>query len=457
MKLATNLSYREIFNISIPLMLGSAGQNLLVVVEGAILYRLSEADFAAIGYAGMFYLIIAAIGFGMSRGGQILIARRLGEGNPKAVGHMFAEMFLLEMVLATFMFLVLMFVVPLVFPMFIKDPVICQKTLAFLYYRSFGVFLSYMGLAMITLYSAVARGKVIGYATAILGIINVFLCIGLVYGRFGLPAWGIEGAAIAATIAELATFVFFAGYMLLDKETQRYEIFKRHKLTFSKIKEQVVLSISTTAQALVSIGAWFLFFAMVERFMGKHELAIANLLRMMFLLFSIPSWGFTTGINTIVSNFIGQKAYNDVLPIIWKTAKLTLLMTFCFAFPFIFFPNTFLLPLLAGTEHVEVFFDAIPIFKILLLNLLMSAMGGVYFYGLVGTGAAKFGLRYQFYAMLIYIVYSYFVLAQPHPSLQLAWLSETIYWIALLSVTYFYLKSQRWQHDLPKNTPPPVS
>ena len=137
MKLATNLSYREIFNISIPLMLGSAGQNLLVVVEGAILYRLSEADFAAIGYAGMFYLIIAAIGFGMSRGGQILIARRLGEGNPKAVGHMFAEMFLLEMVLATFMFCVLMFVVPSVFPMFIKDPVICQKTLSFLLFGTY--------------------------------------------------------------------------------------------------------------------------------------------------------------------------------------------------------------------------------------------------------------------------------------------------------------------------------
>ena len=129
-------------------------------------------------------------------------------------------------------------------------------------------------------------------------------------------------------------------------------------------------------------------------------------------------------------------------------------MTFAFAFPFIFFPNTFLLPLLAGTEHVEVFYDAVPIFKILLLNLLMSSIGGVYFYGLVGTGAAKKCLRYQFYAMLVYLAYSYVVLAQMQPNLPVAWFSETVYWIALIAMTAFYLRSYRWQSILLENAPP---
>ena len=81
-----NTSYRQILAISTPIMLGSAVQNVIALSDSVFLYHLSEVDFAAIGFVGVFYLIVAAIGFGFSKGGQIMIARRMGEENYKEIG-----------------------------------------------------------------------------------------------------------------------------------------------------------------------------------------------------------------------------------------------------------------------------------------------------------------------------------------------------------------------------------
>lgn len=444
MQLRTDITYREIFKISAPLMLGSAGQNLLVVVESAFLYYLSESDFAAIGFAGMFYLIIAAVGFGMSRGGQILIARRTGEGKPEEVGRTFVELLYLELVLALFMFLIMQFVAPWVFPMFIKSEVICQKTLTFLSYRSWGVFFSYLGLAMVTLYSGVARGKIIAFVTLLLGVANTLFCYLLIFGKFGFPEMGIGGAGLAATLAELLAFLLFAFYTIFDKETRKYHVFTPRKLDFNLLKLQFNLSLATTAQSLVSIGSWFLFFAMVEHFLEERDLATANLVRMLYLLFSIPTWGFSTGINTIVSNFIGQQKYDDVLPVIWKTAKLTLWVTVGLALPFVLFPMQLLYPLLKTSEHAHVFHDAVPILKVIIVNLAACSLGCVYFYGLAGTGATRFGLQLQVISTTLYLGYIYSSLAVFKGGLTMSWFAESVYWGSMLLTIIWYLKSNKW-------------
>ena len=59
-------------------MLGSAAQNVIALSDSVFLYHLSETDFASIGFVGVFYLVVAAIGYGFSRGGQIMIPRVRG-------------------------------------------------------------------------------------------------------------------------------------------------------------------------------------------------------------------------------------------------------------------------------------------------------------------------------------------------------------------------------------------
>ena len=75
-------------------MLGSAAQNVIALSDAFLLFHRGEVEFAAIGFVGVFYITIAAIGYSFSRGGQIMIARRMGEGRPDKVGHTFHTMLL---------------------------------------------------------------------------------------------------------------------------------------------------------------------------------------------------------------------------------------------------------------------------------------------------------------------------------------------------------------------------
>ena len=438
------ITYRQIFAIAAPLILGSAGQNIVALSDSAFLYYKSEEDFAAIGFVGVFYLVIAAIGYGFSKGGQVMIARRMGEGKPEEVGRNFFDMLYFELALATFMFLFMQFGCPSFLKLFVKSPIIYEKSLEFLKYRSFGVFFSYGGLAMIALYTGVARTKFIMIDTGIMGILNIILCYLLVNGKLGFPEMGIAGAGLASTIAEGLAFVAFVIYIFLDKEAEPYHLFKPRKLDLGIIKQQMAIGIPSVAQPVVGLGSSFVFISFVENNLGIRELAVTNLVRMVFLFLSIPSWGFASSINTLVSNIIGQKEFRLVMPTIWKTAKLCLAVTMFFSIPILLFPNFFLEPILQRTGEATLVHEATPILRILLLILVVFSIGGVYFNALASMGAAFLGLMLQFVCAILYLIYIHIVLTHTTGGLAWAWAAEIFYWLVIMGVTVWYLKSDRW-------------
>lgn len=444
MKAPLFLTYRQIFALALPLILGSAGQNIVALSDSMFLYYKSEEDFAAIGFVGVFYLVIASIGYGFSKGGQVMIARRMGEGKPEEVGRNFFDMLYFELGMAVLMFLFMQFGCPLLFKFFVKSPVIYEKSIEFLKYRSWGVFFSYGGLAMISLYTGVARARFIMVDTAIMGVLNIVLCYLLVFGKFGFPEMGIGGAALASTIAEAVAFLIFVIYMYFDKKAEAYHLFTPRKVDFSIIKQQMEIGIPSVAQPVVGLGSWFIFFSIVENNLGVKDLAITNLVRMVYLLLSIPSWGFSSTINTIVSYLIGQREFNKVIPIIWKTAKLCLGVTLIFAIPILLFPFQFLEPVLNQTGEAELLHDALPILRVLLIILIVFSIGGVFFNALASTGAALLGLGLQLGCATLYLAFIYVVLAYTEGGLTWAWSAEIFYWGIMLAFTIIYLKSNKW-------------
>ena len=441
------ITYGQIFAIAAPLILGSAGQNIVALSDSIFLYYQSEDDFAAIGFVGVFYLIMAAIGYGFSKGGQVMIARRMGEGKPEEVGRNFFDMLYFELALALLMFLFMQLGCPYLFKILIKSPVIYEKSLEFLKYRSYGVFFSYTGLAMIALYTGVARTKFIMWDTGIMGIFNIVLCYLLVYGKHGFPEMGIAGAGLASTIAEGAAFIAFVIYIYADKNAEEYHLFKPRKVDLSIIKQQMTIGIPSVAQPVVGLGSWLVFLSIVELSLGVRALAVTNLVRVVYLLLSIPSWGFASSINTLVSNIIGQGNFNMVIPTIWKTAKLCLAVTMVFALPILLFPTFFLEPLLQKTGEANLLGEATPILYVLIGILILFSIGSVFFNALASTGAALLGLMLQFICAILYLGYIQFILSYTNGGLTWAWTAEIFYWIVMIGATVWYLKSDRW-HSL---------
>lgn len=423
-------------------MLGSAVQNVIAATDVVFLARLSEADLAAIGIVGVFYLIIAAVGFGFSKGGQIMIARRMGEGAIEEVGKTFYMMVYFELALAIFMFLFMQYGALEFFSYFIDSPDILFKCVDYLKYRSWGVFFSYVGVGIVALYTGVARTTFIVIDTLILAVINIVLNYALIFGNFGFPEMGIGGAGLASSIAEAVAFVLFVGYIYFDKKSVDYNLFKLPKIDFDIIKQQQKLSMPIVAQAVVGMGSWFFFFSLVEN-LGEKESAITSMMRIVYLVLSIPTWGFASGVNTMVSNLIGQNRKEEVMPLIWKTAVLCLIVTFAISLPVVMFPEYSLYPFF-GEINLDLIRDAQSTLYVLFGILMIFALSGIYFNGLAGAGATLYGLMIQTVCAIAYVLYVTFAIKQLQVGLEWAWASEIFYWIAIHILSFWYLKSNKW-------------
>lgn len=438
-----DLSYRQIWKISAPIMLGSAAQNVIALSDAVLLYHKGEIEFAAIGFAGVFYITIAAIGYSFSRGGQIIIARRMGEQKPWAVGHIFHTMLLFELALALLMWAFMRYGTPWFFAFFLDhSPEIYRKSLEYIHYRSYGVFFSYSGIALISLYSGIARPGIILADTVVLAVVNLVLNYGLIFGAFGLPAMGIGGSGLASSIAEAVAFVVFVTYMLFDKKTRPMRIFTWPRPDWPLTRQQLNLALPVVANAAVGQGSWVFFFGMVEN-LGERALAISNLARTVYLLLSIPVWGFATGINTLVSNLIGQGRRHDVLAAAWKTGKLCLLTTMMVAIPVLFYPEQLLYPLL-GKSDMSLISETRPVFYLLLGLLTMSTFGTILVNALSGTGATLFSLRLQAICIAIYLAYIYYVTNFTQADLVWVWAAEVLYWMLMIVLSFAYLRTERW-------------
>ncbi len=77
------------------------------------------------------------------------------------------------------------------------------------------------------LVSAIGRAGVILNVTIVTLAMNAFFAYALVLGHFGLPALGMQGAAIVSVAVQLAGFLFILAYVQVREETRRYEMLVR--------------------------------------------------------------------------------------------------------------------------------------------------------------------------------------------------------------------------------------
>ena len=440
-KMQLKASYKHIWQLAYPIIVGSFAQNLIGVTDIIFLSRVGEIEFGAAGIISIYYLALVMIGFGISRGGQVLIARRAGQQNYTAIGKITYNLFYVEMLVAFVLWFFLLFLSPYVLYQFIHSTEIYDASLEYITYRSHGLPFCFLGFVFMALYTSIGRTKVIAYVTLILFFSNVCLNYSLIFGKFGLPVMGIGGAGLASTIAEIIAAIFGIVYILKDKQLQKYAIFKFHAWETSLIKQISKLSYPIVLQYIISMGGWFLLFGLIES-MGKRALSISTVIKNVYTFYSIPAWGFVSAANSIVSNLIGQQKYGEVSTAIHRTAVLSFLFTLFSCLTLMLFPESIIA---IFTSDVSIIKESKTILFMLIAILLGGSISLIIFNGLMGTGAMLFALLNEGISVVVYLVYAYISVRLMHLELSYVWASEFLYWVALAIPAWFYLYSEKWK------------
>ncbi len=438
----TKITYKEIWKIAYPIILGSIVQNVISVTDTAFLGRVGEIELGAAAIGGVFYLTLIMLGFGFSIGSQIIVARRFGENKPYEIGKTIEHSHYFLIVLAIVIVFGITPHISAILNKVLQSKEIVFATTEYLDYRIFGLFFAYINFGFRAFYIGIARTKVITYTTVFMAITNVFFDYVLIFGNLGFPEYGIAGAAIASVIAEVSALIFFVIYTLKFVDLKYFGLFKFEKFNLELLNRILKVSFPMMMQNFISFIGWFFFFLFVEK-MGEHSLAISNIIRSVYVVMLIPIWGFASATNTLVSFVIGNNRKEEVLPIVLKILKLSLFGILFLVLLNISFPE---LILSIYTNNTDLIRDSLPVLYVVSISSFCIAYGFVFYSGVSGTGMTMVSFIIESFVILLYVFYTYIFVNINNTSIELVWTVEIVYGLSIGTISFLYLKKGKWQH-----------
>ena len=205
-------SYRQIWHIAYPVLIGTLMEQLIGLTDTAFLGRVGEVELGAAAIGGIFFVAIFMIGLGFSTGAQILMARRNGEGNHTAVGHLFYHSLGFLLALAVVLFFLTRACSPWLLSHILQSEHVCAAALDYLNARVFGFFFAFTAIMFRSFYVATTNTRMLTANSLVLVASNIVFNYILIFGHCGMPALGIQGAAIGSVLAEAVSMVYFIVY-----------------------------------------------------------------------------------------------------------------------------------------------------------------------------------------------------------------------------------------------------
>lgn len=203
--------FAEVRKIAIPIIIQQftfAGLNMLGVV---LVGQKGETSVAAVGFAGQIAFLLNLVHFGIISGAAMFTAQFWGRRDIPNLRRVLGLCLMLAMSASLVFFSLSQFLPSQILHIYTKDEVVIA--LGVDYIRTFSW--TFLFFAITFSYSLVMRstGNVKVPTTVSVGalLLSTFLSYSLIFGKFGFPELGIQGAAVAAVIAralECVTLVF---------------------------------------------------------------------------------------------------------------------------------------------------------------------------------------------------------------------------------------------------------
>ncbi|MEG2331650.1 MAG: MATE family efflux transporter, partial [Bacteroides sp.] len=402
----------------------------------------SEVALGASAMGGLFYICIFTIAFGFSTGSQIVIARRNGEGRYTDVGPVMIQGVLFLLVMAFLLFGFTRAFGGDIMRMLVSSPTIFDATMEFLDWRIYGFFFSFVNVMFRALYIGITRTKVLTINAIVMALTNVVLDYALIFGHFGLPEMGIKGAAIASVIAEASSILFFLIYTYITVDLKKYGMDRLRSFDFGLLKRILSISCFTMLQYFLAMATWFIFFVAVER-LGQRELAIANIVRSIYIMMLIPVNALSTTTNSLVSNAIGAGGISHVMSLIRKIASFSFVIMVILVGFTVFFPQAILS---IYTNEAALIAESVPSVYVISLAMLIASVANVVFNGVSGTGNTQAALILEMVTLAFYTAYIFFVGIWLQASVEICFTIEILYYTLLLTTSYIYFKKAKWQN-----------
>ena len=444
-KLSESYSFKSIWRITFPILVALVMEELLGMTDTAFLGRVGEIELGASAIAGVYFTILYMLGFGFSIGVQIIIGRRNGEACESgtgfgAIGRVFWQGVWFLAVLALLTMVLSYLLSPPLLRGILKSENIYKAALVYVNWRIPGLFFAFMTALFRAFYVGIRETKSLTWNSIVLVGSNIFLDWVLIFGHLGAPAMGIKGAALASTISEGVSLLFFVVWVFFTTD-KKYDLQKMVKPVWKELKHIFSTASWVMLEYVLNISVWLLFFLFIEH-LGEEELAIANIVRSISEVPFVFSAAFASTAATLVSNLIGEGHPEGVIPIIRRVVILCALTMLPLLAVFAIFPHWIIGLFTDIPSLVE---GSVATLWVMCAATLVTLPWNVYLQSVAGTGNTRICLRFDVVALCIYAVYCTIIIGILKSSIALCWTADGIYSLCIWIQCIVYIHGKKWR------------
>lgn len=332
--------YKTLLVIALPVALQQLISLAVVMLDNVMVGSLGDVSLSAVSQANQVTVFFTFFVRGISGGAALLISQYWGKKDTGRIKQIFSMTFITTVALAGTVTLFVFFFPSLVVKFFSNNSDILSEATDYIKIACF----SYILFAVSDTFIAMLRCVEIVKITFVISIISFFTNLGgnyiLIFGKFGFPAMGVQGAALATVISrfiELSiVMVFF--FMIQKKiDVKPKDLFFAEKIMWKDFfKYGIPVIIGDVQWGLVGVVK-----AVVIGRLGLEMMAAVSITDVVMQLGLIFANGLAAGACVIIGKTVGvndfkkTKEYSRSIEIIFAVVGIAmgLLVFFARSFP----------------------------------------------------------------------------------------------------------------------------
>ena len=406
--------------LGLPLVGAQVAQMLVNTTDTVMLGWLSTEALAAGTLATQFYFVFFIIGIGFAAAMVPLIAEAVGREDAlnEAAGtagdrddttreiRRATRMGLWVLVLISALFMVPLWFTEPILLMFGQPPAVVDMAGDYMVIAQWALLPALLVMGLRQFLTGLERAQAVLWITVATTVMNGLLDYAFIFGHWGAPALGIQGAAIATLGSNTFAFLLAALWVVWRRELAVYSIFARFwRPDWPAFGEIVRLGWPIGLALLAEAGLFAVSSLMMGR-IGTVELAAHGIaLQLASLTFMVPL-GLSTGATVRVGNALGRANRTDVARAGWAGLACGVGVACVSAAAFLLFPELLIgLFLRSNPDAATVMAAAVPLLAMAAAFQLVDAAQ------VMGAGILR-GLKDTRMPMVIAVV-SYWLLGVP--------------------------------------------
>lgn len=303
---------RRLIAIALPITLQSIMFSSRGLVDVLMLGQLGEAEIAAVGVAARATFVTTIMLVGVTTGGALLTAQYWGAGDKQGVRESTALTWLVSTLFAALTAALFVFFPNQIMSLATNSPQVEALGADYLTITAVSMFAVACVASMAVGLRAMHKPGLSTFFSGIGIVSNIFLNWVLIFGKFGLPAMGIKGAAIATVLSGAIEVLTLFGYLHVKKHLLAFGLVDINSvIDWPRIVKFLKLSLPTTFNFLAWAGGLFAYHAILGQ-SGVQGLAALSVMSPVESISLALLIGMSNAAAVLVGNQIGAKNYEAV-------------------------------------------------------------------------------------------------------------------------------------------------